>query len=509
MIDDAERERSLFLNRFINKIEEQKQINIVFVSLLTIFSIYIFQFSSITFNADDVIQIQSISRDALTFLPKGRWGLFLVFEYIQDNNPGGVFLGFVGLCFLFASALLSAKIIGIRSNLGLFAFTTLASVSIYYGFLYDFTSSRLAYPIANFFALLGLYAVFRRRLLIGVVLISIAPAFYPASIEIAGATLISATIAGLTWDRERPLRKFLIGGAAILLGLVLYVLVYQALLVVLDIPKHPSTGSSWRAVEANFSRILWLFKNHSIPFVSWQKWSYYVSNLYVVPLGVVFAVFLAFVGLRAWRSGGALRLGLVLVLTFLSLLVPYAFIFVSVRADYPPRSLVAFATVQAVWVAVVVEDLATRPTVRRSVVTYVKGAALLCGLLLLFEHGSQINKRAYDRTLATKSDFLATNRIIMRIEDLFAEAGRPIGSPQALVVIVRNGKAAGPRGEAGSARFHPWSKEWVFRLVDNRFIPASAAEMDKAKASAVGRSAWPSRNSVYLQGAAVVVIVGK
>ncbi len=69
--------------------------------------------------------------------------------------------------------------------------------------------------------------------------------------------------------------------------------------------------------------------------------------------------------------------------------------------------------------------------------------------------------------------------------------------------------ASGPRGDAGTARFAPWSREWIFRIVDSRFIPANEAERLAAVNAAANRESWPSNESVFFIDDVAVVIINQ
>ncbi|MGO2147560.1 glucosyltransferase domain-containing protein [Halomonas sp.] len=466
-----------------------------------------------SFNSDDIIQVQTISQDTRTFIAQGRWGYFVVFEWFQNTNPGGLFYSAVGCALLLLSSWFAARIIGFHQPAAVYAFMLVSCVSIYYGMLFDFSSTRVAYPLANVCALGGLYAIYQRRYILGMVALILAPSLYPAAAQVAGVILLCLLFMGIVTQQHRAAFKhFFIGTAALLAALALYYIITAISYRFIGIEASSRMSVSPLAFMHNAQIIKSLFVEHSIAFVSffnptvYDNFSIYISLRWLLPLLGMFGLFvLTCVALPNQRLSPALAC-LLPLLVVVSLFAPFALAFAGSNTPFPPRSLIGLASLHAFWVAFVIERVC-RHTQPWRLANYVLPGALLCAALFVFDSASQLNKFAFDKYLATQADFLATNRIISRIELTAANLGEPLGQPQPLVVLYETPLPASPTGDAGTARFAPWSREWIFRLADPRYIPVYGERREAALEAAKGRADWPAEESVFfVDGVAVVII---
>lgn len=467
---------------------------------------YAYQAIMPTFNSDDIIQIQSISQDTKTFLAQGRWGYFMVFEWLQDNNPGGLFYSAVGSMLLLWSSWFAARTIGFNHDAAIYAFMLVSCISIYYGMLFDFSSTRVAYPLANLCALAGLYVIQKGKYGVGMALLVLAPALYPAAAQVAGVVLICAFIMGIvTQNVSLAFKRFLMSTAALILSLILYFLVTSISYHFIGIEPSSRMSVSPFAFIENADDIKSLFLLHSISFLTLPE-TPYISLRWSLPLLGIFTTFTLTCGMLIWRN--KLNATVIILLVALSLFAPFALAFAGSDTPFPPRSLIGLASLHAFWVAFVIDRVCNK-----NINQYFAAAALVCAgafsALFLFDSASQINKFAYDRHLATQADLSATNRIISRIEQTAADLERPLATPQSIAVIYDSPMPAGPRGKAESARFAHWSREWIFRIVDTRFIPASETERLAAVDAAANRESWPSNESVFFIDDVAVVIINQ
>lgn len=449
------------------------------------------------------------SRDALTFIAQGRWGYFIIFEWLQDNNPGALFYGAAGLAVLLLSSWIAARIIGLRHGAAVYAFLLVSCISIYYGMLFDFSSTRLAYPLANLAALGGLWLCINQRPLAGVLIMSLAPALYPAASQLAGTVLICAAIASVLREGNLShLKRFLWGGLGIILSLIAYYLITRLAYQLLNIAPGQRMSISPLAAIDNFRVIYSLLGGHTFPFLCTDCLGSYRTVRWLLPLAAIFALFLLVVITKSKQQRKPLHSIIVALLILLGFFSPFALAFAGSNTPFPPRSLISLAVLHGFWVAFAFDAIADR-SVKNGSSHYIGGAVLLAAFLFVFDSGAQINNFAYDKHLSTQVDMLATNRIISRIELVAANEQRDLQTPQPLVVIHDIPLQSSPRGDAGTARHAPWSKEWIFRLASPQLRPAPETEQI-AREAAAGRSGWPSHESVFfLDNGTVVVIINQ
>lgn len=456
-----------------------------------------------SFNADDIIQIQPIAHDYNNFLAQGRWGYFLVFRSLLGTNPGGLFVFVLGMAILSFSAFLAATFIGLRHSIPSLFFMLFATISLYYASLFSFDSTRLAYPIANLLSLAGLSAIKGRRTAAGIILLSLAPAIYPASFELAGTVFLSRLVFMLA---ETPLRELF---RTIVLYLfcfiaasLLYFISLHASVQISGIPLNGRSSIHPLAALSSFARIRLLFIGHSVPFLDGWQMPYFTVPMKILS-GIIYVFFMIYVGAYVAFHRGFVLLVIFFLLVLLLVVSPYSLAFFTLKS-FPPRSLFPFGVVFGLFSAMPM-TLALRRDASRG-----RSIPLLLGLLaisFITLSGIAISSYAFDEYLASKQDLWATNRIISRIDHIIAHSKINFKHGIPIAVDVRHSFLSGPRGIVGSARTAPWSRAWIFRLVDRRFVPTTAKERRAALAGARSHDAWPAANSVYINNGAVVVIL--
>ncbi len=253
-----------------------------------------------------------------------------------------------------------------------------------------------------------------------------------------------------------------------------------------------------------------------MPFISPNSAAPYFSTTLSFMVLLVFGVFFATLfatggsGMDATRIVGA-------IVGFVVLLVSPFFMIAFTETDYYPiRSLYSFAAVYGALLAIAFERSAVGEPTAASEGTarsphWMPTVVLVVAASFAFVNASLVGQKSYDQSLAWQSDVAQVNRIIYRIDEVIG--GEPSGSamkaPLAQIPIVVLGDVhwrSGPRGEAVSAWLHPWSKENIFSLLDNRFIQATPQQRERATQVATGREAWPSEGSVFVDDDLVIVV---
>ncbi|MGE9290080.1 MAG: glucosyltransferase domain-containing protein [Puniceicoccales bacterium] len=489
-----------------------------FLLILLAFATYGFQFLVPAYRADDIIQMQPASGDSMMFLILGRWGYYWIFQHILDTSSGGVAAGFAGILLQILAAFCVARVIGLRSGGAVFFFCALSTITVLFAYLFSFDSTRLAYPIGNLLAALGLYLCSRKHPVLGVLCFALCPGFYQASIQVAIAGAVGASLKN-TLDGKRG---FDVGSLVryallILVGLILYIVGTKVAYSLLDIhlARSDMELAALFSVE-NLDRFRRLFFSWSIPFLSGFRVEYF-SNWIVVPSGIVVAVFLYFVCLKTFsqrlfcRGGYSLGLFLVLLVSpfLLSLAAP-------LQELFPPRTLFTFGMVYGILVALPLDDLFRRwgAAVSRTtdrVWQRISTVGVGIASFLLFGHMLLANEYALDDHLASQSDLMAVNRIISRIEMMGPSEGIDFTRPVPIYVYARSPwQKAGPRGDIKSARHPLHSRSWIFSFVDNRFQPVFGwnhrEEEAVLKPLAEQRPVWPDPDSVFVHEGSVVVV---
>jgi hypothetical protein len=259
------------------------------------------------------------------------------------------------------------------------------------------------------------------------------------------------------------------------------------------------------ALFHRFSEIRALFLTHSVPILARPGQKYFPAPimLCVVAFGATFVMYSV---VSAYRSGGARTAAAAIALNIALLVAPWFLILASggaQSAPFLPRSLYALSTVHAIWGATLLEA---------SLVSDLGAAALAslvaCAVLILAS-AAHINELVFEQYLANQSDLLATNRIIARIDDLLADTPGAPTDDIPIAVIYDRPTISGPRGAIETSRQAPWSREFIFRLIDRRFHWVPPACYQREWEAARTHPEWPARGSVFLDDGIVVVVVKK
>ncbi|MEE9922387.1 MAG: glucosyltransferase domain-containing protein [Brucella anthropi] len=463
-----------------------------------------------TFNADDIIQTQSMSGDSATFMGQGRWGYYLVFHFLQGENPSGPFALFLGLTLIFSSGLVAADALGLAKQATALLFSLVSSVSIYYGHLFIFDSVWLSYPIGITLASLSASMIIKqRRYVLSVLLLSASPAFYQPAIQIFVALLICKGLLIIPRDGlATTIRQLAIAALVVLISLIAYILSTKAASSISGIPLWDRSKVDVVGALANYRRIIDLLLYQSLPFNSGVHEYYFPWTFRLIVSVAFIACLVTFLNvcLKSHTKITAILLGLAL-LVCLSI-SPFLLALASPLDQFGPRSLIAFSTVHAFYICSCLHWLKTNQTTfsnetREKFSTFMYSL----GISLVTVSALQSSKFSYDNTLAWQQDRLTVNRMIMRIDDVIKDT--TLASQPALRIAVRFDQPvnSGPRGEILSARYSPWSQEWVFRLLDSRFVRAGDTERAPVIQRSLDRPKWPAQGSVYMDEGIIVVVV--
>ena len=474
----------------------------LFVFIFVLFS-YSYQSVLPAYNADDIIQLQEISNDSYTFLGSGRWGYFFVFKYLLEAGSGGLFATFFGCLFLLGSSVYSYKIIGLKTDLAKVLFILAATISVYYGFLFAFDSTRLAYPIAIFLVVFGFYQLLKSQYVLSVVLIAFSLSFYQSSIQVVATVFLLSVMYRLINNEKGIWRYFLVGSAVLAISMISYLLFTKVLYYFMGFSLTDRVSVDLMAFVSNYSALVKTAYRFVFP-VSYVNGSYYIDWKIVYPL---FAIVVGFV--FSFIFSKSTNKWAVLLVFILSLFSPFFLAFVSTEPSFPPRSLIAIASLHAAWLAISIDIWLTKKITADAGHRLMVIGLTVVGLVFVSMHSMQINKKSLDDHLVSQEDLFATNRIISRIEQVASQ--QMIANPSqkiTLAVIYDQALPAGARGDVGTARSAPWSKEWIFRLIDNRYVVADSQTQAIAAEKARSVSIWPAPDSVFLldDGAVVVKI---
>lgn len=482
------------------------------------FAAYGFQVLVPAFRADDIIQLQPASGDSAMFLLQGRWGYYWIFEHILDTGSGGLGGAFIGITMQFVAAYLLALVIGLRFGGSIFVFCAIATISLHFAFLFSFDSTRLAYPLGNLLAAVGLYLCYRNRPLLGVLFFALAPGFYPASIQVAIAGALGASLKNvLEGSRFFDLGNLLKYALLLLAGLLLYTFGTKFIYSFFDqelIRSELGLGTMFSL--GNFDRFVRLFSDWSVPFLTGFR-NEYLTNWVVLPsAGLVFC-FVYFVGLRTFVRRSFIRGFYSLALLFLLLISPYFLSFAAPLSEvFPPRTLFVFGIVYAVLASLVFENLlkqwseASGNGIQK---TFSKVSGVFASLVGLFLAGHILmaNEYALDDHLASQADILAVNRIISRIESVAYAEGVDMSRKIPIYVLAKSGwPLSGPRGDIRSARYPEHAQSWFFSFLDNRFDPvfgwSEREKQHELRPVAENAPIWPHEDSVMVHNGAVIVV---
>ncbi|MEO0400716.1 MAG: glucosyltransferase domain-containing protein [Pseudomonadota bacterium] len=494
---------------------------------------YLFQAVAPVFNEDDITQVQN---DALkAFLMQGRWGYAFVYSKLLANNPTPVTASLIGLGLLIWSGFLQARFIGLKTTGARIAFVLIASISIHYQFLFSFDSTRLAYMAANLFMVLGLLlGVFGGALskrVVGGVFVLLAMSLYPAALMYGATTVLIGIIAWSMAPELGPLVAARRAGVALLVT----VLALCGFSLATDVIYAAGGWSLGPRVALDFSGVfsrgpvIWeLFGRFVVPFLTGDFERYFPIVYYVLVLVLIFVslVVIGVPGVHARRYDALSVSGVAAALLTIS---PFCLAFVTMTGYYPARSLYAYATAYAGLAALALDhslktidapgsagsNAPNLEPLRRLKAFVCLALGMTAALFVLFNM-ILISQRSYDEYLAWQSDRALVERIIARIDDVIADDAPDLFAPSResaaaeavpLAVFGVQHWRAGPRGEIQTVRLFPWSRERVFRLIDQRFRKVTDEERAAVRPSVQDRRPWPAREAVYLDKGIMVVVL--
>lgn len=458
----------------------------------------------LSLNADDVIQIQPISLASHTFLNQGRWGYYFIFKILLEDNPFGIFDNILGIFFIVLSSYFGAVFIGLKKKLSVIIFIMLSSVSIFYGYLFSYDSSRLAYPLGILLAISGMLAFSRGHRVMGFVGLVMAPAFYPVASEVAAVLLLGRTIVDLTCEQiGQVLKRFAIWSILLLASMVFYLLLTDALSVIFDFEIETRIKVSIFEALKSYNRLLVLGWTYSNP-LNFAADIGYIRQYLRILMAATFLFFIIAILKRTIANRWLARMGLILIFLTLLMVAPFSLAFASPLDEFSARSMVAVASVYAIFLSVAVEHFMEGDWIPRAMVD---AGVILMGLIV-FENALAISRMAADEYLSYQEDIFITNRIIYRIEEVMADAGISSGGPIPLVVQYTTPYMTGARHQFTTARYNIWSREYIFRLIDHRFQPIMRDDERAPYLREIGtRGHWPTKDSVFVTGGTVVVII--
>jgi hypothetical protein len=487
---------------YIEFIRGRFRINHLFFCMAISFLAYSTMAIMPAFNADDIVQAQPLAEDYYTFLSSGRWGYYFVYKVIFDTNPAGPFAFFIGTALLVCSSFLAARVIGLKNRATVSVFILVSTISLYYSSYLSFDSTRVAYPLANVLAVGALCFFLKRRWFFGILAVCFAASLFQASIQVAGAVLIgSALFSVLTNSHQAAQKKLIFGTVGMLIGVILYYLITKTIIpFFVGVPLSGRSEISLTSAVWSNGRLLNIFLGHSIP--SGYQMPYFNA---LMKIGVWIFMGFFVLGITAFtRQRTLIKFIFVALLTISLLVVPFALAFVSV-ADIGPRGLIAYATVHALFIAIPLELALNYKMLPVSNVFIKLGLGFATAFL--FITSVQISSSAFDEYLVYRNDFLATNRIISRIDEVVSKSNIPMSGPIPILVKYDKPVSTAPRGVPSTARDAPWSREWIFRHIDPRFVPAGDQKRELLMMSATDRPAWPHTDSVYVSDGVVMIVI--
>jgi hypothetical protein len=455
------------------------------------------------FNPDDIAQIMPDSDSWATFIAQGRWGYFLVFSVLLESNPAGPIALFFGCALLFGSGIIAAKSIGLKEKAWQILFGLVASISIYYGELFVYDSSWIAYPIGIFCATFGAVMTRKSRFATAILALSLAPAFYQPAIQVAATLLLASALVMLVEKgAAATVRSLVVYAFVMLISLFLYLLSAKLFSLASGIPLVARTSIDIVGALSAYPRLLSLFWSNSIPFLAGLN-DPYISQVWRLIAGCLFLGFVVTVAL--YRRYTLAEAAMVMVLVLALLVSPYCLAFASPLDEFSPRSMISFGIVYATMTCLPLKLLAQGAFGKKA--RWSSTGVVAAGFLFVAVNAIQSSKYSFDNYLASQQDLLATSRIIARLDEVMAQT--ELANQKTIQIAVKSSglPQSGPRGSVWTNRYNDWSKEWIFHLVDRRLVPVSHEKRDAVLARASAKPAWPSRGSVYVDGNVVVVVL--
>lgn len=449
------------------------------------------------FNGDDIIQTQSASGDYQTFAAQGRWGYFLIYGYLLDANPTGPFAFLLGIALLCGAGSMAARTIGATTALSYSSFILISTVSIYFAACFSFDSTRLVYPLSVALAALAVHWMLSRRWLVGTLVFAFAPALFPASVQVGLTILLASSFATLLLEKRTALafRRMVIGSAGMVGGLAIYLVLTKLSPLWTGIPLDPRSSIDVLGALAEYGRFWKILSGHALPNGVDLLHFNLAMRLSIWALIVMLVASVASIA----SSGGGWAATLFAALLAVGLFIaPFCLAFASPNDEFGPRALIAYGFTHATIAALGIEILNERRG------SWALAPAAVAGCLVLGTSVS-LSQTAFDDYLTSRNDFLATNRILTRVEEVAGDAGLSTQGPIPLVVHYEQPFSTAPTGTPSTARAAPWSREWIFRHIDPRIAPVMGSRREDILRAAGERPQWPRSGSVFVIEGTVVV----
>lgn len=450
------------------------------------------------FNADDIIQGQPISKDTLTFLSQGRWGYFFIYQLLFQSNPLGPFGFILGIAILLSASVISANLLGFKSGLTVSVFSLVASISLFYTAIFSFDSTRVAYPISVLLMVKGLSLAKSPHVmswLTSALLIGLSPAFFSASPQI-GLTLIFLYILFSTLREERSITRTVLKMLFTLTsGLALYATSLKISPIATGIDISDRASINILEALASYNRFIKIIGDYGF------MTSGTLGGNDVVAFITIVIFICAILSVAIWYRPVFIFSWVIIYFSIFAILIaPFWLAFLSPLDEFGPRALVAYSITHAGLFLITLQLIPIRHVFLR---------VLSISLAGIFVIGTALatSRISTDEYLASQNDLMATSRLISRIDEVLAGTDFTQSGPIPLAVRYNTALNMAPRGRHTTARQIPWSRGWIFRKVDPRFLPIYGEQYEQIIDRSTDRPIWPHPGSIYVDDGVVVVVI--
>lgn len=463
----------------------------------------------------------------------GRWGNALV-QIALSYNPIPTFSIFIASIIYAFTFFFALELFRLKYQLSKYIFLSLSIFSLYHFSLFQYDQVIIAVAIGDFLGVFGLCLLISNKKWSGIILLSLAPAFYTSSIHLAATLLIGYFIRQLTLKKGYQTLITLAGLALCFFSaLILYWVQSKILGPILSLEEFRKLNVDPLAFVHRFRHIIQFsleifFPNPVAKIVNFGE------NI-VIPqvssfLYLAFAIFqIAFL----YRSREMGKMVILLPLLFMFLISPYFLIFAQAEHYvFKIRSLYAFATLGAICSTLLLEQLlpfwSTNAAARYGSATILVFALLACGLPIV-----RSSKSFFNLSILNIQNQMTTNSIIYRIEDLFGEKTLPLPTTIHILTLVPDNykrsflspvsemENENPSTVAENTAFS-FFQGTRFNIIDRLFRnfvlddpshPNSIKRSDRTKNATVlklveqmeGANSWPSLDSVvFLDGVVTI-----
>lgn len=486
--------------------------------ILAIYFGFFFQSIVPAYNNDDARYILNQPNHFIN----GRWGIVLVQEVLSYNPIPG-FSIFIMAVFYTATFSIAGSLFNLKHLLSKVIFICLSVFTQFYAALFIYDQVIIPVAIGDFLAITGLYCLLRRPTWIGVILLSLAPAFYTSSIHLAATLFVGLFLHQVTSMKSYqfviPMVKSVI---LFIIALALFMLLNKIIGPILS-PEEFKKTSLTSLGSLHFDNLKSLFLTSILPTSLKPQLSFNESAIVVCLAFILYIGFASVLLYRIYKMRDPKRLLIVIVFVPVFLVAPY-FLTLIQGSDYPFsfRSLYALGLLRAICAAVTFDELIVRPTSRPMkrnavrLVTLVSGAIII--LPAIFSHQTFLkHHRSYFQRIIQSNVFLS------RVEDLLASEKPTL--PDEIPIL--NVYAIKPKKSAPSEIIPPaylFSPGMLLTLIDRQYYSITLKEnyihptlADRFPGSqnktiieiikdVPGRGKWPSLDSVFLSNGIVVIL---